>query len=164
MKKEEIVLGADHAGFAAKEFIKMFLQGLNYRVCDAGAYFKEKRDDYPDYVKKVALEVKSGGNKIGILACGTGIGASIAANKFPGIRAALVCNARDARLSKEHNNANVLVLGGRPFERGKVRKIVLTWLKARFAGGRHARRLKKIERIEKMFMITAKPRKGSGRK
>jgi len=151
MKIKTIVLGADHAGFEVKEFVKQILEKLNYKIEDVGAYVKIKKDDYPDYAEKVALRVKGSREKRGILACGTGIGASIAANKIPGIRAALVCNMAEARLSEEHNNANVLVLGGRPFNRKSVKRIVQTWLKSRFAGGRHARRVNKITALEEKY-------------
>lgn len=149
--KGSIVLGADHAGFEVKELIKAYLEKKGCRVEDAGAYTRIKGDDYPDYAEKVALMVKQGRNKTGILACGTGIGASIAANKIPGIRAALVCNESDARLSKEHNNANILVLGGRPFNPGGVKKIIDAWLTSKFAGGRHRRRLGKIKLLERKY-------------
>jgi ribose 5-phosphate isomerase B len=96
--------------------------------------------------------VRAGRNRKGILTCGTGIGASIAANKLPGIRAALVCGVRDARLSIEHNNANVLVLGGRPLDRASTRRIVGAWLRAVFQGGRHERRLRKISRLERKYL------------
>ncbi len=149
--KQTIVLGADHAGFDVKEFIKAILLKKGYEVQDVGAYQKHKGDDYPDFAKKLALEVKGDSKKKGIRACGTGIGASIAANKIPGIRAALVCNSTDARLSIEHNNANILVLGGRPFSRKHVKKMVEIFLKAKFLGGRHARRVKKIMRLERKY-------------
>jgi len=151
MKIKTIVLGADHAGFEVKEFVKQILGKLNYKIEDVGAYVKRKRDDYPDYAEKVALKVRRSRERRGILACGTGIGASIAANKIPGIRAALVCNTAEAKLSEEHNNANILVLGGRPFNRKAVRRIVKTWLKSKFAGGRHARRVNKITALEKKY-------------
>jgi ribose 5-phosphate isomerase B len=151
MKHKVIVLGADHAGFDAKEFIKKYLEELGYPVEDAGAFEKIKGDDYPVYSEKLALSVRKAGDRKGILVCGTGIGASIAANKVPGIRAALVDNLKDARLSVEHNDANVLVLGGRPFNRQKVKRIVGVWLKSKFGGGRHARRVREIARLEKKY-------------
>jgi ribose 5-phosphate isomerase B len=147
MRKKIIVLGADHAGFAAKEFIKKELLKMDYEVIDAGTYSKESVD-YPDYVKKAVLEVKDDKRRKAILTCGTGIGASIAANKVPGIRAALVRDTRDARLSREHNDANVLVLGGRRFDRRLVKRVLRVWLNSEFLGGRHLRRVRKIARME----------------
>lgn len=105
-----------------------------------------KSVDYPDFAEKLGLRVAKDPAKKGILICGTGIGASIAANKIPGINAALVHDEKEAILSIEHNNANVLVLGGRPFDKIKVKKILLAWLNTEFHGGRHARRIKKIEK------------------
>jgi ribose 5-phosphate isomerase B len=143
-KKETIILSADHAGFDVKEFIKKELLKINYPIEDVGTYNKTTQVDYPDYAERVAVEVKMHKHRKGILACGTGIGASIAANKIPGIRAALVENVRDAKLSREHNDANILVVRGRPFNKEKVRKIIHLWLKSKFKGGRHKRRLKKL--------------------
>ncbi|MCX5658049.1 MAG: ribose 5-phosphate isomerase B [Candidatus Omnitrophica bacterium] len=151
MKKETIILGADHAGFDVKEFIKKELLRMNYPIKDVGTYNKTVRVDYPDYAERVAVEVRMHKRRKGMLTCGTGIGASIAANKIPGIRAALVQNLRDAKLSREHNNANILVVGGRPFNKEKVRKIIHLWLKSKFKGGRHKRRLEKISRLEKKY-------------
>ena len=150
-KKETIILGADHAGFDVKEFIKKELLKMNYPIEDVGTYNKTTRVDYPDYAERVAVEVKIHKHREGILACGTGIGASIAANKIPGIRAALVESVRDAKLSREHNDANILVVGGRPFNKEKVRKIIHLWLKSKFKGGRHKRRLEKIARLERKY-------------
>ncbi len=150
MNKEIIVLGSDHAGFALKEEIKTLLLGMDYRIEDRGTFSRESVD-YPDYAENVALAVRNRRNKKGILVCGTGIGSSIAANKVPGIRAALVHNVRMARLSREHNNANILVLGGRPCDKNNAARIVKTWLKSEFRGGRHQRRVKKISKMEKRF-------------
>lgn len=150
-KMPVIVLGSCHAGFKIKEFIKGLLSKKNYRLKDVGTH-NLKRVDYPDFAEKLALEVRKDKNRKGILTCGTGIGASIAANKIPGIRAALVCNTKDARLSIEHNNANVLVLGGRPFNKDTTRRIINVWLKSAFQGGRHQRRLKKISKLEKKYL------------
>ncbi len=157
-KKETIVVGCDHAGYDVKEFIKSLLQKMNYSVVDAGTYGR-KSVDYPDYAERVTRMVKERRNIKGILACGTGIGASIAANKVPGIYAALVHDVRDARLSRQHNNANVLVLGGRPYRKKIVEKVVKVWLRSAFKGGRHARRVKKISRLEKRYLKPQKRRK-----
>jgi len=151
LEKQTVILGADHAGFRIKEYIKRLLRRMNYKVQDVGT-FSRKRVDYPDYAEKVSLLVLKDTKRKGILACGTGIGASIAANKVPGIRAALVVDENSARLSREHNDANILVLGGRPFSESKVRKIIKMWLRSRFKGGIHKKRLRKISKIEERNM------------
>lgn len=150
LKRQTIVLGADHVGFEIKEYIKALLLEMNYVVEDVGTFGK-KRVNYPYYAERVSLAVREKKNKKGILACGTGIGASIVANKIPGIRAALVVDENAAKLSREHNDANILVLRGRPFNRSKVKKILKVWLTSKFKGGRHKRRLKKISEIEKKY-------------
>lgn len=154
-----VVVGGDHAGFEVKERIKILLEKWGYRVEDVGAYEVIPSDDYPEYAEKVALKVvaKRGGR--GILVCGTGIGASIAANKIPGIRAALVGNVKDARLSREHNDANLLVLGGWENDKEEIPKIVQAWLEGKFQGGRHRRRVNQIIRIEKKYQTERLMRK-----
>ncbi len=152
--KPIIVIGSDHAGYGVKEFIKTFLSKKGYRIEDVGTNSR-KSVDYPDYAQRVARAVKKKNQKKGIFACGTGIGAAITLNKFPGIYAALVRTARDARLSRQHNNANVLVLSGRPYRKKNVAKIVNTWLRTAFSGGRHRRRVGKIARIEKQWSRTS---------
>lgn len=149
-KKPVIVIGADHAAFGMKEFIKEILPGLGYRVEDVGTDSRESVD-YPDFAEKVAEKVAGNRNRRGILGCGTGIGAAIAANKIPGIRAALVDSVRTARLSVEHDDANILVLAGRPYRKKKVARMVKAWLKAEFQGGRHARRVEKIRKLEEKY-------------
>lgn len=151
MNKPTIVLGADHAAVNLKTFVGEMLRKEGYRVKDVGTFTRDSVD-YPDYAEKVGNEVARGRAKVGILACGTGIGASIAANKVPGVRAALVNDARTARLSREHNDANVLVLAGRPYRKERVGKIVRSWLQASFLGGRHRRRVRKIARMEKRYL------------
>jgi ribose 5-phosphate isomerase B len=148
---KKIIIGADHAGYDIKEFIKKYLEKMGYEFDDVGTFSTESVD-YPEYAERVALGVKKNKNNVGILTCGTGIGAAIAANKIPGIRAALVSNSREARLSIEHNNANILTLGGRPFDKENVRKILKAWFSARFQGGRHLRRIKEIEALEKKYL------------
>lgn len=150
MKKPVIVIGADHAAFGMKEHIKQLLQDMGYTVEDVGTYSR-RSVDYPDYAEKVAVAVTRGQNKKGILGCGTGIGAAIAANKIPGALAALVHDSRTARLSVEHDNANILVLAGRPYSKKKVARIVRSWLTSKFQGGRHLRRVKKIRRLERRY-------------
>ena len=150
MKKPVIVIGADHAAFGVKEYIKQLLQDMGYTVEDVGTYSR-RSVDYPDYAEKVAVAVTRGRNKKGILSCGTGIGAAIAANNIPGALAALVHDPRAARLSVEHDNANILVLAGRPYSKKKVAPIVRSWLASKFQGGRHLRRVKKIRRLERKY-------------
>lgn len=142
-----LAIGSDHGGFSLKEKIKEFLeqQGIPYE--DFGTYNSESVD-YPDYAKKVAEAVASGKCERGILCCGTGIGVSIAANKVKGIRAAHCHDTFSARYSREHNDANILTLGERVIGPGLALEIVDVWLKSSFNGGRHARRVDKIRKME----------------
>ena len=149
-KKPIIVIGADHAAYGMKEYVKGLLEKRGYRVEDVGTFGKESVD-YPDYAEKVAVKVARSRIRRGILGCGTGIGAAIAANKIPGIRAALVDSVRTARLSVEHDDANILVLAGRPYKKKEVARIVRAWLKAEFQGGRHSRRVKKVKKLEEKY-------------
>jgi ribose 5-phosphate isomerase B len=143
-----VVIGADHAGFALKEAIKGWLTEWGIPHRDVGAEVLDPGDDYPDFAARVAAAVAGGEAERGILVCGSGIGMSIAANKVPGVRAAVCRDERDARASREHNDANVLCLGGRFTEEGAAREIVRTWLETPFAGGRHERRVRKIRGLE----------------
>ena len=140
-----IAVGADHRGFALKEELKAWLAARGHAVLDCGTDSTE-RVDYPVYAFKVADAVSRRGAERGILICSTGIGMSIAANRFSKVRAALCSSARLARLSREHNDANVLCLGADFVSVAGARRIVGAWLKADFAGGRHSRRLAKIAR------------------
>lgn len=149
--KKIIVIGSDHAGFKAKEYTKTLLKKMRLLVIDKGTYGEESVD-YPDYAEAVAKAVRRKKNNRGILMCSTGIGISIAANKVSGIRAALVTDARAARMSREHNDANILVLAGNPLNKKKIKNILSIWLTTRFQGGRHARRVKKITKIEKKYL------------
>lgn len=146
----KIALACDHGGLDLKAEIIQFLQDNHYEFKDLGTYDSEAVD-YPDYALPVAEAVRSGEYDRGILFCGTGIGISIAANKVPGIRAALCGDTFSARASREHNDANILALGGRILGPGLAREIVQTWLEAEFAGGRHTRRLNKIRAIEEKY-------------
>lgn len=145
--KPRIALGADHAGFHVKEKIKKFLEVSGYPVDDVGTW-SEESVDYPDYARAVAEKVAAGADQLGILACGTGIGMAITANKVPGIRAAVAHDAMTARLAREHNDANVLTLGGRVVNDAQAIEIVRDFLEARFAGGRHQRRIDKITELD----------------
>lgn len=146
-----IAIASDHGGFELKEELKAFLKGMGISCLDLGTTNGEESVDYPDFGMELARRVSNGEIDRGVLVCGTGIGMSIVANKFPNVRAALVWDTFTARMAKEHNDANVLVIGGRTTAREMATEIVKTWLEARFEGGRHQRRLDKIREIEKMW-------------
>lgn len=139
-----ISIGADHAGFEQKEEIKEYLIQHGYDVLDRGAY-NEERVDYPDYAKKVARDILGGDAERGVLVCGTGIGMAIAANKIPGIRAANVTTPQFARLSRQHNDANIVCISGRFVDILTNEQIVDAFLETAFEGGRHAERVGKLE-------------------
>jgi len=141
----KVALGADHRGFALKEELKRWLTSRGLGVTDWGPASAD-RVDYPDYAFKVADAIARRKGDRGILICSTGIGMSIAANKVRGVRAALVQNVRLARLSREHNDANVLCLGADSVSAAEARRIVGVWLRTEFAGGRHSRRVGKVAR------------------
>jgi ribose 5-phosphate isomerase B len=143
-----IALGSDHGGLALKEAIRSFLLDRGVTILDLGTDSPESVD-YPDFGEKVARAVARGEADRGIVLCGTGIGISIAANKIPGIRAALVTDTFMARMAKEHNDANVLALGGRILSAEQGCELVAAWLDATFEGGRHQGRLDKITALEK---------------
>ena len=144
----KIALGADHAGFAAKEEIKTVIKALGHTVLDQGTS-GEASVDYPDYAEKVARAVVSGEADKGVLICGTGIGMSIAANKVPGIRAAVVSDEKTAALSRQHNDANIFCAGARITPVVKIAESLKVWLETPFEGGRHLNRVAKITAIEK---------------
>ena len=145
--KKTLAFGCDHGGFSLKEALVPYLRRRGWAVRDFGA-FCETSMDYPDTAEKVACAVARGRAWRGILICKSGIGNSIAANKVRGVRAALCYNLKAARMSRRHNDANVLVLGALFVSCPTAKKICDAWLKTAFEGGRHARRLRKIERIE----------------
>jgi ribose 5-phosphate isomerase B len=145
-----IIIGSDHGGLVLKTALKSYLVRRGFTVSDAGTD-TDASVDYPDFGRKVAETVAAGTAELGILICGTGIGMSIAANKVPGIRAALVTDVFMARMAREHNNANVLVLGGRVLDEQKACDLAGAWLDATFEGGRHQCRLDKITEIEKKY-------------
>jgi len=145
--QKPIIIGCDHAAFAQKERIKNYLiDKAGLQVEDVGT-FDESSVDYPDFGIKVAEAVSRGRFDRGILICGTGIGMSMVANRFPHVRAALCNDLFSAKMSKMHNNANILVLGGRVIGDILAREIVDTWLETAFEGGRHQARLEKFDRI-----------------
>lgn len=143
----KIAIGSDHAGFKLKETVKEFLKTSGIEVIDFGTHSEESAD-YPDFAFPVAEAVAKKEFDFGILICGTGIGMSITANKVAGIRAALCNDLFTANCSKEHNDANILCMGGRIVGEGLAKAIVQTWLERKFQGGRHERRVKKIEEYE----------------
>jgi ribose 5-phosphate isomerase B len=144
----QIGLACDHGGFELKEELKAFLRSINVEPIDMGT-FTEDSVDYPDLGVLVAEKVSKGELERGILICGTGIGMSIIANKFPRVKAALANDLYSSRCSREHNDSNILVIGGRIVGRELAKEIVKVWLETPFAGGRHKRRLEKIEALEK---------------
>ena len=138
-----VALGADHAGFPLKEDLKTWLIARGYDVVDLGTQSAESVD-YPDFAVAVGGAITAGKADRGVIVCGTGIGMAMAANKVPGVRAAACSDAFTARMSREHNDANVLALGARVTSREAAIEILEIWLGAEFAGGRHARRVQKI--------------------
>jgi ribose 5-phosphate isomerase B len=144
----KLAIGCDHGGFELKEEILRFLKTIaNIQVTDLGPANKESVD-YPDFGAKVSGAVASGAVDRGILICGTGIGMSIVANRYPNVRAALCHDHFTAQMSREHNDANILVMGERVIGKGVALEIVKTWLDTPFAGGRHQKRLDKIKTLE----------------
>lgn len=142
-----IAIGSDHGGVELKDYLVGFLRSRGLDVRDCGTEGRESVD-YPDFGRAVALRVAQGEAERGILICTSGIGMSIAANKFPGVRAALVVDLDSARTSREHNDANILVLSGAKTDKSVAQGIVETWFQTPFAGGRHQRRIEKITQIE----------------
>ena len=136
-------MSSDHAGFDLKEKIKNYLFKKKIKVIDLGPK-NSNSVDYPDYAKKVARNILSKKSNIGILVCGSGTGMAISANKLRGIRAAVGYNLRSTQLSRQHNNANILCLGSRLTKKKDIRKLVTIFLKTKFEGGRHKRRVNKI--------------------
>ncbi|ABA88687.1 ribose-5-phosphate isomerase B [Syntrophotalea carbinolica DSM 2380] len=141
------LIASDHGGLELKEQVKAYLKQRNIEVRDLGTDNGDSVD-YPDFGERVGRAISTGEAEKGILICGTGIGMSIVANKFPGVRAALIWDEFTARMSKEHNNANIIVMGGRMLSDDKASQMVGVWLDATFEGGRHQKRLDKIAQIE----------------
>tara|TARA_B100000963_G_scaffold53391_1_gene41527 strand:+ start:10314 stop:10760 length:447 start_codon:yes stop_codon:yes gene_type:complete len=139
-----ILISSDHAGYELKQFIKSHLNKKNFKIKDFGP-FDTNSVDYPDYAKKLAKKISV--NNYGILICGTGIGMSIVANRYKKVRASLVFNTKTAKLAREHNNSNVLVLGSRVTNKINALKIVNIFFKTKFLKGRHTRRVKKFNNV-----------------
>ncbi len=153
MKK--LLIASDHAGFTLKEKLRKYLAEKGVSVEDLGTYSKE-RCDYPEYAARLAGMISEGKAGKGILICKSGIGNSIVANKFPGVRAALCHNLKTARLSRQHNDSNVLVMGSAFVKADLAKKMASAWLKTEFMGGRHLRRVNLINSIEKKIRRCAK--------
>lgn len=143
----KVAVGCDHGGFVLKDAVISTLEELGAQVVDFGTYSTESVD-YPVYGKKVADAVASGECDLGVVMCGTGIGISIAANKVKGIRAAVVTNEFMAEMTRRHNNANVIALGGRVITSEEAKVLVKAWYTAQFEGGRHQKRIDMITEIE----------------
>ncbi len=144
----KIAIGADHAGFALKDQVRDALRHAGYEVVDVGTDSPESTD-YPDYAGAVAHDVVSGAADRGILVCSTGVGMSIAANKVDGIRAAIAFNVDEVRLTRAHNDANIITIGARYTGPDAANEMVRVFLETPFEGGRHARRVGKIAQLEK---------------
>tara|TARA_B100000965_G_scaffold358260_1_gene337533 strand:- start:452 stop:889 length:438 start_codon:yes stop_codon:yes gene_type:complete len=140
---KKICIASDHAGYDLKEIIKDYLIFNNISIIDLGPS-KNKSVDYPDYAKKVSKRLKLKKSDVGILVCGSGTGMAISANKIKGIRAAVCYNLKSTRLSRQHNNANIIALGSRLTKKKISLKLVSTFINTKFEGGRHQRRVKKI--------------------
>ena len=143
-----IAIASDHRGFALKEKIKTYLDKKGFRVKDLGTH-SSLSCDYPDYSYALAAGISAGKYKRGILICKTGIGNTIVANRLPGVRAALCYNLKAVRLSRQHNDSNVLALGSLFVKEGMAKKMVAVWLETKFEASRHQRRLNKIKNIER---------------
>jgi ribose 5-phosphate isomerase B len=144
----KVALGVDHAGFPYKKELETVLRALGHAVVDMGTT-SDASTDYPDYAEKVARAVSSGEADRGVLVCGTGIGMAIAANKVPGIRAAVVTDEKTAELSRRHNDANVFAAGARILPVVKIAEALKVWLETPFDGGRHQKRIEKISQLDR---------------
>ena len=142
-----VLIASDHAGLPGKETVKKTLDQMGIAYEDLGTY-SEDSVDYPDYAEQVARPVAAGEAGRGVLVCGSGIGMQIAANKIPGIRAALAWNEETAKLSREHNNANILAVGSRTTPQETIEQITRAFITTEFAAGRHGQRIEKIKNLE----------------
>ncbi len=147
-----ISIASDHGGFSLKVDIVSFLNELGYEVKDMGPK-NQNPVDYPDYGIRIAQVVTQNTGSRGILICGTGIGMSIVVNRFPGIRGTLCSDLYTAKLCRKHNDSNILIMGGRVVGHGLAREIVSVWLNTPFEGGRHQKRLDKINQLDKSNKI-----------
>tara|TARA_B100001029_G_C15025225_1_gene433190 strand:+ start:874 stop:1311 length:438 start_codon:yes stop_codon:yes gene_type:complete len=140
---KKICISSDHAGYNLKEYIKNYFIKNEVPLLDLGP-FENKSVDYPDYAKKISRRITAKKSDVGILVCGSGTGMAISANKVKGIRAAVCYNIKSTRLSREHNNANIIALGSRLTKKSEAMKLLKVFLNTKFQGGRHLRRVKKI--------------------
>lgn len=147
----KVYIGSDHGGYDMKEYLKGIVEGLGCQVVDLGAYSKDPVD-YPDIAFLVAERVSYEQGALGIMVDGAGVGSAMTANKVPGVRAAACYDTFTARNSREHNDANMLTLGGRVIGLGTAEEIVKVWLSISFLGGRHSRRVDKIIAVEKKYL------------
>jgi RpiB/LacA/LacB family sugar-phosphate isomerase len=149
-----IVLGADHAGFEMKQNLLTYIRGVGHEVLDVGAYGGNDPDDYPDFAEAVGMAVRNQQADRGVLVCGSGVGAAVAANKIPGIRAGLCHDTYSAHQGVEHDDMNVLVLGSRVIGIELARELVKSFLGAVFSGEeRHVRRLDKVQKLERKVLV-----------
>jgi ribose 5-phosphate isomerase B len=144
-QKDLVIIGSDHAGYEMKEFVKQYLESNDIPYFDAGALSLDPADDYPEFAFNVAKGVASGKYPTGIVMCGSGIGVSIAANRIKKVRAALCITPDMARMAKLHNDANVLVIGGRITPKDVAKEILDSWFKTDFEGGRHQKRVDQMD-------------------
>ena len=149
--KTPVIIGCDHAAFPLKEKVKAFLVENGIEVKDVGTT-SEDSVDYPDFGMRVAADVSNGAYKRGILLCGTGLGMSMVANKFPHVRAALCNDLFSAVMSRRHNNANILVMGGRVIGEALAKEVVKAWLETPFEGGRHQKRIELFDSLKNPIM------------
>jgi len=145
---KNILIASDHAGFALKEKLEKYLTQKGFKVKDLGTH-SEESCDYPVFAAELARKISQKKFKQGVLICKTGIGNSIVANRFKGVRASLCCNAEVAKLTRQHNDSNVLVLGSGFISTAEAKKILNAWLNTEFEGGRHQRRIDLIKNIER---------------
>lgn len=141
-----IPIASDHAGYKAKEIVKKQLEELGHMPVDFGTH-SEESVDYPDFAVQVSEKINAGEHDLGILICGSGQGVCMTANKYPNVRAALVYDENSAKMTRQHNNANILCLPGRELDEDELKSLVKTWLATAFEGGRHERRAKKIKSL-----------------
>lgn len=144
----KIFVGSDHAGYELKEVLQQHMKVGGHEVLDLGTFNGEEKVDYPDLAREVAEKVRENKGSYGVLVCGTGIGISIAANKFKGIRAANVHDVNEATLARQHNDANIVAVGGRTMDKELAKQVIDAFLKTPFDGGRHVARIEKITAIE----------------